>query len=119
MDIPATGNGPKPNQRVWARPSEIPTGSSVARQLDVMRKLVRGEVGGPQFAREWLAGRQAALAKGERVREPFERALLDVFYALDESYAIDPLTREASDMTEEQLVKLVGDALERLDRLNT
>ncbi|GIF44484.1 self-protective colicin-like immunity protein [Actinoplanes xinjiangensis] len=99
--------------RTWRRPSEVTPGSAVARQLDLMRRLVDGHLTGPDFARAWLAARRDLLHGGERVREPFERALSEVFYLLDD-YPIDPALRSPGDTTDEQLHQGVRDALAKL-----
>ena len=108
--------GLRPRRRVWAAPSEVEPGTGVATQLELMRKLVDGEVSGPDFSYAWLDARRKTLNKGERVREKFERILDDVFYLLDE-YVEDPALREPGDITDEQLTEGVRDALERLSAL--
>jgi hypothetical protein len=99
--------------RTWRRPSEVTPGSAVARQLDLMERLVAGRLPGPDFARAWLAARRDMMHGDERVREPFERILIEVFYLLDE-YAIDPALHSPGDTTDEQLHQGVRDALAKL-----
>lgn len=81
-----------------------------------MRKLVDGQLSAPEFAKAWLGARRKALEGGERVREPFGRVLLDVFYLL-EDYAIDPTLREEGDMSDAELAERVREALQRMDAL--
>jgi hypothetical protein len=82
-----------------------------------MRDLVGGKITGPDFARAWLSARRRVLDEGERVREKFDRVLTDVFYVHDD-YVIDPALRDASDMTEDDLVAKVQAALDALDSLD-
>jgi hypothetical protein len=81
-------------------------------QLELMNKLVAGEVSGPEFAAAWLAARRQAIAGGERCRDSFERNLNDVFYLLDD-YVIDPALRSSDDITDAQLTEGVCLAVER------
>lgn len=102
--------------KVWARPSEVASGSGIAEQLSSMELFVAGAVSGGDFARAWLRGRRASLRSGEWVREPFGRVLDCVFYALEE-YAIDPAQREDGDLTDAALCGIVQDALHGLRTL--
>jgi Bacterial self-protective colicin-like immunity len=81
-----------------------------------MQSLVSGDISAPVFAQSWLAARRRALNDGERVREKFDQALDEVFYAL-EDYAIDPDLRDPGDLSDDQLVAIVQDALNSLSRL--
>lgn len=81
-----------------------------------MRSYADGAEDGPEFARNWLSGRRAALAAGERVRAPFQRVLDDVFYTLEE-YVIDPDLRDEDDMTDDELLRHVRAAVQQLDEL--
>ncbi|MGK5684787.1 hypothetical protein [Actinoplanes sp. URMC 104] len=102
--------------RAWARPAEAPAGTGVATQVELMRRLVAGRLSGPQFAVGWLQARRQVLDDGERVRAPFERVLLDVFYLLDD-YVIPPELRGPDDITDEQLTGRIREAVARLDAL--
>jgi hypothetical protein len=75
-----------------------------------MRALARGDLPAASFAPAWLAARRRALDEGERVRDGLERALLDVFYAL-EDYPADPDLREPGDLSEEELISRVRASL--------
>lgn len=103
--------------RSWVSPSEVDPGSAIAAQLELMRNLVSGKITGPDFARAWLSARRRALDAGERVRERFDRVLTDVFYLLDD-YVIDPGLRDPGDITDEDLVARVREALNDLDSLD-
>jgi hypothetical protein len=103
-------------QRAWSRPSDVESGTGIAEQLELMRQLVGARISAPDFANAWLAERRRVLARGERVRERFDRILTDVFYLLDD-YVIDPTLRDQEDMTDEELVRRVQGALRELDAL--
>ncbi|MBL7256340.1 hypothetical protein [Paractinoplanes lichenicola] len=103
--------------RAWARPSEAPPGSGTATQVDLMRRLVAGQISGPRFAVDWFEARRQVLNDGERTREPFERVLLDVFYLLEDDYVIPVGLRGPGDLTDEQLTTKIRAALARLDAL--
>ena len=107
---------PQPKRRAWSAPSEVEPDTGVATQLQLMSRLVAGDVSGPDFARGWLAARRQVLDSGERVREGFQRILDDVFYLLDD-YVIDPALRGPDDITDEELTDNVRDALGRLAAL--
>ncbi|WP_371785160.1 hypothetical protein [Streptosporangium subroseum] len=91
-------------------PAEVAPGSGVAEQLSLMGALARGELPAAAFAPAWLAAHRRALTGGERVRDALERALLDVFYAL-EDYAADPSLREPGDLSDEELTSRVRASL--------
>lgn len=78
-----------------------------------MRSLIAGDITAPDFARSWLAARRRALLDGERIRESFDQALNEIFYALEE-YAIDPDLRDADDLSDEELIAIVRDTLNGL-----
>ncbi|MBF6275918.1 MULTISPECIES: colicin immunity domain-containing protein [Nocardia] len=102
--------------KVWARPSDVAAGSGVAAQLTLMELFVAGAVPGSEFARAWLGARRDSLQAGERVREPFDRLLNRVLYALEE-YAIDPAQCEYGDLTDAALARDVQDVLHGLRML--
>ncbi|WP_322751132.1 MULTISPECIES: colicin immunity domain-containing protein [unclassified Frankia] len=108
----------QPRRRVWSSPSEVDPGTGIARQLELMHELIEAKMSGPEFAHAWLAARRHALDEKERVRERFDRILTDVFYLLDD-YVIDPSIRDSDDMTDEELVGRVRNALCDLLRLNS
>jgi hypothetical protein len=108
---------PPPKRRAWSSPSEVAPGTGVARQLELMHELIGARISGPEFARAWLAARRRALDEKERVRERFDRILTDVFYLLDD-YVIDPSLRDAGDMTDEDLIERVRNALHDLSALD-
>lgn len=83
-----------------------------------MRKLLNGDLTGPDFARTWLAARRQALDAEERVREPFQRILDAVFYLLDD-YVIDPALRVPGDISDADLTEQVAVALGRLEELES
>lgn len=99
--------------RVWAKRSEVPADSGVARQLAAMESLVRGELSGPEFSRAWGAAWQLANERGERLEIPFYEVLNHLFFVL-EDYPIDPTLRDPGDVTDEQLAAEVRAALRRL-----
>lgn len=107
---------PKRAPRAWAAPRDVPAGSGIGALLAYMQRFVAGDEGAPEFAKGWLAGRRQALAAGERLRQPFERILDDLFYVLDE-YVIDPKLRDSEDMTDDELLAHVRDAWNRLGEL--
>ena len=109
-----SGRGSKP--RAWANPDEVNPSSHVAQQLKLVDALLSGSLSGPDFARAWLAERRESLNMGERLREPFDRALNQAFYAI-EDYVIDPELREPGDMTDDDLVNCVAAARELVDGL--
>lgn len=98
---------------VWAKRSEVPDDSGVARQLAVMESLVRGELSGSEFSRTWGAARQLSNARGERLQTPFYQALDHLFFVLEE-YPIDPALRDPGDVTDEELLAEVRAVLRRL-----
>ena len=101
----ASTDGPRP--RVWARPDEVDPASHVAQQLALIDALIDGSLSGPDFARAWLTARRESLNAGERLREPFDRALNEAFYTI-EDYVIDPELREPDDMTDDDLVERIS-----------
>lgn len=103
--------------RAWARPDDVDPASHVAEQLRLIDALINGSMPGPDFARAWLAARRESLNAGERLREPFDRALNQVFYAI-EDYVIDPELREPEDMTDADLVDRVNTANTVIEHLN-
>jgi hypothetical protein len=111
----ASAGGSRP--RAWARPDEVAPESHVARQLALIDALISGSLPGPDFARSWLAERRQSMDAGERLRELFERAFDQVFYAI-EDYVIDPALREPGDMTDDDLVKRVAAANRSVEQLN-
>ncbi len=100
----------------WGAPSQVAPGTNTARQLELMRRYVAGDISGPEFRRAWLQARTNALIAGERVAGRFERILHDVFYALDE-YVPDPEIRCPRDLDDHLLWGIVNDALLRLEEL--
>lgn len=111
----AVGGRPR-RPRSWSRPSEVDPGTATAEQIDLMRRLVGACIPASEFAKAWLAARRRALDEGDRVREDFDRIFTEVFYQLDD-YAIDPTLRGEGDLTDEELVRHVQDALHELDSL--
>ncbi|GIH27125.1 hypothetical protein Aph01nite_54350 [Acrocarpospora phusangensis] len=101
----------------WACPAQVPSGTGVARQFELMNLLVQGKISTPAFARDWLSARRTSLDNGERLRESFERAMNNVFYLLD-NYSIDPSLRNPSDVSDEALIEGVRYALEDLSALD-
>ncbi|WP_327735906.1 hypothetical protein OG749_21020 [Streptomyces nojiriensis] len=79
-----------------------------------MRRLSRAEIAPERFAVQWLDARRKALNEGERVGEHLDRALHQVFYALD-AYPIDPALREDGDTTDAELLGIVDRTLEWID----
>lgn len=106
-----------PSMKAWKSPAEVDPGTGVAAQIDLTRSLARGEITASLFASGWLAARRWALNEGERTREPFDRILNEVFYAL-EDYSIDPELRAPEDLTDDQLADRVRGALGKLDDLD-
>jgi hypothetical protein len=98
------------------RPSEVDGSAATAEQIDLMRQLVDARIPAPEFAKAWLAARRRALDEGDRLRDEFDRILIEVFYQLDD-YVIDPTLREAGDLTDEGLARRVRNALNGLDSL--
>jgi len=112
---PASADNPRP--RAWARPDEVDPASHVAQQLALINALINGSLSSPDFARAWLAERRESLNDGERLREPFDRALNEVFYAI-EDYVIDPELRDPDDMTDDDLITRVYAAYALIQQLN-
>jgi hypothetical protein len=112
-ELAAVAERLKPVGHAWAGPSEVEPGSAVAEQLAVMEALVRAELAAPDFARRWLEAHRTAHNRGERLREPFERALGKVFFLL-EDYSIDPELRDPEDLTDDELVTGVEQALGKI-----
>lgn len=104
--------------RAWHRPSEIPSDTGTGQQIASMRGLVDGSLSGAEFARAWLTGRRTALTRGERLRAPLARILDDVFFILEDEYAIDPLLRGPDDLSDEALVSRIRSALDALNELD-
>jgi hypothetical protein len=102
--------------RAWARPSEAEPGSAVADQIDLMRQLAAGRISVPDFAAAWQEARRRVFANGERVREGFERVLVEVFYHL-EDYEVHPSLHQPGDLTAEDLRHRVVESLSKLDAL--
>ncbi|WP_051728688.1 MULTISPECIES: colicin immunity domain-containing protein [Amycolatopsis] len=111
--LPAVAAEYPPEVRAWARRSEVPADSFVARELAVMESFARGELSGPEFARSWSTAWRLANERRERVRTPFARVLHEVFYLL-EDYPIDPALRDPGDTTDEELAAGVREALRQL-----
>ncbi|MFE1594941.1 hypothetical protein [Nocardia sp. NPDC058705] len=103
--------------KVWPTPAFVKPGSGIAEQLALMARLVSGDVAGPDFARGWFGARSRSLREGERVRERFDRRLNEVFFVLEDSYAIDPDTWEEGDLTDEELVEFVRTILAEVNSL--
>ncbi|MFG2233762.1 hypothetical protein ACGFNX_27880 [Streptomyces sp. NPDC048723] len=101
-------------RRQWRTAGEVPEGSGTGRQLDLMRRLSRAEIEPARFAQQWLDARRKALNEDERIEEHLERALNQVFYALDE-YPIDPASREDGDTTDAELLGIVDRTLAWID----
>jgi hypothetical protein len=97
----------------WKSRDEVASGSAVAGQLALMESFVRRELPGGEFARSWRAAGRLADERGERVRGALGQALSEVFFLL-EDYPIDPALREPGDVTEEELLAGVRNALESL-----
>jgi len=108
----------RPGARAWRRPGEIPSDTGTGRQIASMRGLVDGSLSGPEFARSWLSGRRTALARGERTLPPLARVLDDVFFVLEDEYAIDPLLRGPDDLSDDALVSRIRLALDALNELD-
>lgn len=89
------------------------TGSAVGEQLELMRALDRGEIAAPDFTARFLAARRRALEAGERTRDPLDRALRTVFYAIDD-YVAEPELRDDGDLDEAGLADAVRGALDGL-----
>ncbi|MFC4532026.1 hypothetical protein [Sphaerisporangium dianthi] len=102
-----------PRLSAVSSPAEAVPASAIGRQLDLMRSLACGDLDAAGFAPAWLAARRRALTAGERARGTVERALDDVFFAL-EDYAADPALREPGDLTDDELKALVRAVLGRL-----
>lgn len=100
--------------RVWATTRQVPVDSAVGRQVAAMQSLAEDACTGTEFAVAWLAARRESLEAGERTRDPLDRALLDVFYAVEE-YPIDPTLREPGDTTDSELKTVVVAALALAD----
>lgn len=106
----------EPRPRAWARPAAVDPESHIARQLELINTLIARSITGPDFARAYLAERRESLNAGERLREAFDRALNEVFYAI-EDYVIDPEMRDAGDMTDDDLISRVTAAHTLLQQL--
>ncbi|MFF2556220.1 hypothetical protein ACFVUS_34780 [Nocardia sp. NPDC058058] len=104
------------SMRTWAKPADVPPGSGVAEQLNLMKSLACRQITCPAFARSWYDARRRSLDNGERLRQPFERLLTRVFYDL-EDYPIDPSLRDSGDITDEALIDNVRGVLKELARL--
>jgi hypothetical protein len=96
-----------PRKRSWRTVSEVAPGSAASEQLQLMEDLLRGRIDGSHFARQWFRVRSRGLKEGEMLSIAFEHLLNQVFYELDDRYAIAPSTREEGDMTEEELKEFV------------
>jgi hypothetical protein len=103
----------RPQWTVWSAPADVPPGSAVGRQLDLMAAFAGGALGTEQFSTDWLAARRSARGAGERLGDRFRSVLDDVFYALDE-FDPDPAHRPAGAMSEDDLITRVRSALAEL-----
>ena len=86
-------------------------------QIVCMRDFVAGKLSGPEFVTEWLSCRESRIVSGERVGRELEHILTQLFMDIDDRYAIDPSLRDASDMTEEELLERVRKTLDELEGL--
>ncbi|SFJ02271.1 self-protective colicin-like immunity [Amycolatopsis sacchari] len=78
----------------------------LAEQVELIRRLVAGDLGPEEFAGRWLAARRRALEAGERVPLPLERLLDEVFFAV-EDYVPQPELRDPGELSGPQLVERV------------
>jgi hypothetical protein len=95
----------------------VDPGSFTGTQLALMRRLARGQIPAPDFARAWLDARRGALDAGERVGDRLDRILTDVFYLLDD-FVIDSTLRDPADMSDEALTAEVLNEIRKLDALD-
>ncbi|WP_344634013.1 hypothetical protein [Streptomyces glaucosporus] len=100
-----------PRHIAWAHAWDVPPGTGVAQQVDLMRSFVVGNCTGEDFARGWLRARLLSLANDERIRDPLAAALDRVFFLL-EDYSIDPDLREPEDLPEDDLRQAVQEVME-------
>jgi hypothetical protein len=103
-------------QAAWRSASEVQAGAATAEQLSLMESLRSGAISATDFAQAWLSARRLALTQHERLREPLERLLDRVFYAL-EDYSIDPEMREEGDISDEDLRAIVISTLREVEQL--
>lgn len=81
-----------------------------------MRQLVADRISAPDFALAWQKARRRVFASGERVREGFERVLVEVFYHL-EDYEVHPGLHQPGDLTADELRHRIVESLSKLDAL--
>ncbi|WP_208884090.1 colicin immunity domain-containing protein [Streptomyces armeniacus] len=103
-----------PRSFAWSSKSAVEPGSSTHEQLRLMQSMASGEITAPEFAQEWQGARRRAMEQGERVTTPLEDALDRVFYAI-EDYSFSPELQEPGDLTDEDLLTEVAEALNQLD----
>ncbi|MQY20699.1 colicin immunity domain-containing protein [Nocardia macrotermitis] len=96
--------------KVWKRPDDVVAGAGIDEQLELMRAVVDGDLTATQFAREWHAAHRRSLNSGEKISAQFENVLNEVFYAIEE-YAIDPENKQDTDISDQELISIVRDAL--------
>lgn len=106
-----------PRKRSWRTASEVPSDSCTGKQLQLMEDFIHGRIDGSAFARQWLDNRSQAINEREMLSFAILYFLSEVFYAIDDSYTIDPSLRDEDDMTDEQLREVVRTSLTKILRL--
>ncbi|MBL1065207.1 colicin immunity domain-containing protein [Streptomyces sp. 7-21] len=106
-----------PRKRSWRTASEVPSDSCTGKQLQLMEDFIHGRIEGAAFARQWLDNRSQAIDEKEMLSFAILYFLSEVFYAIDDSYTIDPSLRDEDDMTDEQLREVVRTSLTKIFRL--
>ncbi|MBL1065206.1 colicin immunity domain-containing protein [Streptomyces sp. 7-21] len=106
-----------PRKRSWRTASEVPPDSSTGKQLQLMEDFIHGRIEGAAFARQWLNNRSQAIDQREMLTFAILHFLDELFYAIDDSYTIDPSLRDEDDMTDEQLRDVVRACLTKIRKL--
>ncbi|KQR10452.1 hypothetical protein [Cellulomonas sp. Leaf334] len=96
----------------------MPENTGVGRQIAALRSFVAGSITGAELESVWFAGRRLAMAQGERVRQPFERMLDDVFFILEDEYCGDPALRGPEDLSDGAMQVRLESELDRLAALD-
>jgi hypothetical protein len=104
-----------PLHREWATVQDVEPGSAVFEQVALMAAVAAGEISAQSFAPRWLDAWRRERDTGERTRGVLSEVLREFFFVL-EDYAADPSLREPGDMTDEELVAKVRDALALLEQ---
>lgn len=105
-----------PDDGKWLTLADVPPGSWVGRQIQLMRCFLAGELDPEEFVRQWYAARAQEMAYGERPGARIGAAMNDLHEALHD-YDPSPTDREPEWIDESQLRDATRNALTRIENL--